>query len=133
MRKLLFVLVSITASTAIYAQSSNASLDRGKVLYEQHCLVCHQADGSGVPNLNPPLIKTQWVLGDKKVLVNVLLKGMDEEIEVNGEAYHNVMPAFDYLSDLEIADILTYVRNSFTNKASAITEAEVKAVRSKKN
>jgi mono/diheme cytochrome c family protein len=118
----------------LFAQSSGdvkAAIERGKVVYEQTCLACHQADGSGVQNLNPPLIKTKWVLGEKSVLINVVLKGMDEEIEVDGETYHNVMPPLDYLSDQEIADVLTYVRNNFSNKAAAITEAEVKQQRGK--
>jgi mono/diheme cytochrome c family protein len=104
-------------------------MESGKAVYEQHCLVCHQADGSGVQNLNPPLIKTKWVTGDKNQLIKIVLKGLDEEIEVDGETYHNVMPALDYISDKEIADVLTYVRNSFSNKATAVTEAEVKKQR----
>jgi mono/diheme cytochrome c family protein len=111
---------------AAKAQSvDKAILENGKAVYEQHCLVCHQADGSGVQNLNPPLIKTKWVLGDKSTLIGIILKGLDEEIEVDGEIYHNVMPGLDYISDKEIADVLTYVRNSFTNKASPVSEAEV--------
>lgn len=106
-----------------------ASVERGKKIYETYCLACHQADGSGVPGLNPPLIKTKWVLGDKKQLITVLLKGMDEAIEVDGEEYNNVMASHAFLKDPEIADVLNYVRNSFGNKAAGITPAEVKAVR----
>lgn len=108
-----------------------ASMERGKKVYENACLACHQVNGSGVPGMNPPLKKTKWVLGDKKTLINVILKGLDEEIEVNDETYSNVMPALPYLSDQEIADVLTYVRNSFGNKASLVTEAEVKKLRDK--
>jgi mono/diheme cytochrome c family protein len=116
--------------TAAQSQTiSKAVMESGKAVYEQHCLVCHQADGSGVQNLNPPLIKTKWVTGDKNELIKIVLKGLDEEIEVDGEVYHNVMPGLDYISDKEIADVLTYVRNSFSNKASAVTEAEVKKQR----
>jgi mono/diheme cytochrome c family protein len=61
----------------------------------------------------------------------VILNGLDEEIEVEGETYHNVMPPMTHLSDQEIADVLTYVRNNFGNKASAVKEAEVKALREK--
>lgn len=106
-----------------------ASIERGKTVYESTCLACHQANGSGVPGMNPPLKKTKWVLGDKKTLINVVLKGMDEEIEVNDETFDNVMPSFATLSDQEIADVLTYVRNSFGNKASQVKEAEVKKLR----
>ena len=81
--------------------------------------------------MNPPLVKTKWVLGDKKKLINILLNGMDEGIEINGETFNSVMPAQAMLSDREIADVLTYVRNSFGNKASAVNVAEVKKQRGK--
>jgi mono/diheme cytochrome c family protein len=135
MKKILSVLAFISMHAAVLAQSGKGvektSIDRGKVVYEQNCLACHQADGSGVPNLNPPLTKNKWTMGEKKQLINVILKGLDEEIEVDGEVYHNVMPPLAYLSDQEIADVLTYVRNNFGNKASAIKEADVKALREK--
>ena len=108
-----------------------ASIERGKTVYENTCLACHQINGSGVPGMNPPLKKTKWVVGDKKTLINVILKGLDQEIVVDDETYTNVMPAFANLSDQEIADVLTYIRNSFGNKASQVTEAEVKKLRGK--
>ena len=79
--------------------------------------------------MNPPLIKTKWILGDKTTLVQVVLKGMTGEIEVNGDSYHNVMAPHSELSDQQIADVLTYIRNNFGNKAKAITASEVKAIR----
>ena len=79
--------------------------------------------------MNPPLIKTKWVLGDKAQLIKIVLKGMTGEIEVNGDNYHNVMAPHSELSDQQIADVLTYIRNNFGNKAKAITAAEVKAIR----
>ena len=81
--------------------------------------------------MNPPLIKTKWVLGDKKQLITVLLKGMNDPIEIEDEEYHNPMPPHSQLSDQQIADVLTYVRNSFGNKASMVTPNEVKGVRAK--
>ena len=113
------------------AQDIKASMEKGKTIYENTCLACHQINGSGVPGMNPPLKNTKWVLGDKKTLINIVLNGLNEEIEVNGEVYANVMPAFNSLSDEEIADVLTYVRNSFGNKASAVKADEVKKVRAK--
>jgi len=107
------------------------SMERGKKVYENTCLACHQANGSGVPGMNPPLKKTKWVLGDKKTLINIVLKGLDQEIEINGETYSNSMPAVVNLNDQEIADALTYVRNSFGNKASQVKETDVKKLREK--
>ncbi|GAB4026720.1 hypothetical protein GCM10028809_10710 [Spirosoma gilvum] len=103
----------------------------GQVVYEQNCLTCHQANGSGVPNLNPPLRGTDWVLGDKKRLINVVLKGLQGQ-DVEGDAYDNAMPAHDFLTDTQIADVLTYIRSSFGNKADAITADDVKATRAAK-
>ncbi len=105
------------------------AINSGKVLYTQYCAVCHQADGLGVPGLNPPLSKTVYVLGDQTRLINIVLKGLSEGVEIDGETYSNVMPAMAFLTDQQVADVLTYVRNSFHNKASAITAAQVKVVR----
>ncbi|ADB40874.1 c-type cytochrome [Spirosoma linguale] len=103
----------------------------GQLIYEQNCLTCHQATGSGVPNLNPPLRGTDWVLGDKTRLINVLLKGLQGQ-EIEGDMYDNAMPAHDFLNDTQIADVLTYIRSNFGNKAEAVTADEVKAVRAMK-
>ena len=108
-----------------------ASIARGKVLYQNICMSCHQQDGSGVPRMNPPLIKTKFVLGDKPTLIRILLKGLNDDVEIEGEYYSNPMPAQAQLKDEEIADVLTFVRNSFGNKASAVKPAEVKAERAK--
>jgi mono/diheme cytochrome c family protein len=104
-------------------------MDNGKKVYDKYCLSCHQADGGGVPRMNPPLKKTTWVTGDKQRLISIILKGMDEPLEINGEDFYNVMAPHDFLKDQEIADVLSFVRNSFGNKASLVTAAEVKAVR----
>ncbi|MCG2460231.1 cytochrome c [Flavobacteriaceae bacterium F89] len=101
---------------------------QGKVLYAEHCLSCHQEDGGGAGNMNPPLIQTSYVLGDRATLIKVLLNGMSQE-EIDGESYYNVMPSFSYLTDTDIAHVLTYVRNSFGNNASAITVEDVAEVR----
>jgi mono/diheme cytochrome c family protein len=105
------------------------SIERGKKVYDLYCLSCHMPDGTGVPNLNPPLAKSSWVTGDKKRLINVVLKGLDQQVEIDGEYYSNVMAPHDFLKDQEVADVLTYIRNSFGNKASLLTAAEVKAQR----
>ena len=100
-------------------------------MYSLTCLACHQANGSGVPNLNPPLKQTNWVLGDKDSLITILLNGMNEEIEIDGEYFSNTMPSQAALKDEQIADVLTYIRNSFGNKADAVTAEEVKKLRPK--
>ena len=109
-----------------------AAIGRGKSVYAQTCLTCHQADGGGVANLNPPLIKTTYVLGDKNQLARIVLNGLKVPVEIDGDTYSNAMPAQNHLNDQQIADVLTYVRNSFGNKASQVRVAEVKAVRAGK-
>lgn len=116
-------------SAAAAGTSAKPSAAKGKVVYTTYCLSCHQADGGGVPNMNPPLIKTSFVLGDKKRLVNILLKGLNEEVEINGSTYSNPMPSFDFLKDEDIANVLSFVRTSFGNKASPVMPAEVKKQR----
>ena len=119
------------AKTSAPAPGLQASITKGKVIYGTYCLPCHQADGSGVPRMNPPLIKTSWVLGSKTVLVEQVLKGSANKVEIDGEKFLGAMPAQAQLTDEQIADVLTYVRNSFGNKASIVTPAEVKSIRAK--
>lgn len=116
-------------STATAAAGSAVA---GKAVYTQYCLSCHMADGGGVQNLNPPLIKTSYVLGDKNKLASIVLNGFSERVEIEGEMYNNVMPSFNYLNDKQIADVLTYVRSNFGNKASAVSSGEVAKVRAGK-
>jgi mono/diheme cytochrome c family protein len=123
-----------TSKTKAMVTSKNTlqtSIIRGKAVYGTFCLACHQEDGSGVPNMNPPIVKTSWVLGSKPVLIQQVLKGSANKVEIDGEKFHNTMPAQSQLTDQQIADVLTFVRNSFGNKASIVTPAEVKAVRAK--
>lgn len=112
--------------------SIKASMDRGKTIYLQRCMACHQVDGSGVPRLNPPLDGASTVKGnDKLKLVRIIIKGMTDRVEIDGEYYDNNMSANPDLTDTQIADVLTYIRNNWSNKASVVTAAEVKAARAK--
>jgi mono/diheme cytochrome c family protein len=108
-----------------------ATMARGKKVYDQICVACHGVDGGGMPRMNPPLWKTSYVLGDKKALAKIILKGLKGgEVEIEGDRFENAMPAQEsMLSDQQIADVLTYVRNSFGNKASSVTITEVRNVR----
>lgn len=105
------------------------SMERGKKVYDQYCMSCHMQDGTGVPRLNPPLVKTSYVIGDKTTIIEIVLKGFDAQVEIEGEYYQNTMAPHDFLTDEQIADVTTFVRNSFGNKASVVVPADVKAVR----
>jgi mono/diheme cytochrome c family protein len=103
----------------------------GKKVYDSVCLACHMADGSGVPGMHPPLIETEWVNGDKERLIEITLNGLSGKIEVDGETYNSIMPPHSHLSDKQIADVLTYIRQSFGNNAGEITVEEVQKVRNR--
>lgn len=105
----------------------------GEKIYSTYCASCHQQDGKGAPGRYPPLAGTDWVTGDKERLINLLLAGLEGPIEVNGENYNAVMPQHSFLTDREAAEVLTYIRQSFGNDASAITEKEVTKIRDQLN
>ncbi len=113
-------------------RSTGSSIVRGKIVYTNICLSCHMANGAGVPHLNPPLINTDYVLRNKTNLIKIVLNGFNEDVEINGQTYSNTMTPHKDLKDRQIADVLTYVRKSFGNKASSVTAAEVKKVRAAK-
>lgn len=114
---------------ATTSSSKATIMANGAKVFKQYCMACHQADASGVPHLNPPLIKTPFVLGDKKKLVEIVIKGKTDAVEIDGETYTNPMPPQVLLNDQQIADVLSYVRNNFGNKASMVTVTEVKNIR----
>src|SRR4051812_11509473 len=84
--------------------SSGSAMIDGKKVYTQVCLACHMADGGGVSNMNPPLIKTSYVLGDKATLIKIVLNGFKEDVEINGQKYSNNMTPHSDLKDKQIAD-----------------------------
>jgi mono/diheme cytochrome c family protein/glucose/arabinose dehydrogenase len=99
---------------------------------EGHCITCHQPDGEGLPAaMFPPLSQTKWAQGSEERLIKLTLHGLLGPIEVKGKQYPGQVPmtAFKHLNDDEIAAVLTYVRNTFGNKASVITPAKVRQVR----
>ena len=101
----------------------------GKQIFGAKCAACHQASGMGVAGVFPPLAGAEWVVGDEKVLISILLHGLQGEIVVKGVTYKGAMPAFGTLADEEIAAVLTYVRSDWGNQASPIGAAAVKARR----
>lgn len=110
----------------------NLALDSdhpGAVVYNLYCSVCHQGDGRGSSPRFPPLAGTDWVTGDKERLIDVIMNGLEGPIVVLGERYNTPMPAHGFLSDEQIADVATYIRQSFGNEASAVSVEEVQRVR----
>lgn len=110
------------------------NLDRGKPVaggkvYGIYCAACHQRNGMGDSQRFPPLAGSEWVTGDKKKLITVLMKGLEGPIEVKGQSYNNVMPQHSFLKDEELAEVLTHIRTNFGNTADAVSAAEVNEVR----
>lgn len=106
------------------------SIKRGKEVYALYCQNCHMEDGLGTPEINPPLAKADYLKKSSKILIDIILKGQSGEVTVNGKKYNTVMPAQEYLTDVQIADVLNYARNSWGNKIpGTVTPAMVKALR----
>ena len=101
----------------------------GAQLYNLYCAACHLRDGKGDGARFPPLANTDWVTGNKRRLIDVVLNGMEGPIEVNGQPFNGVMPPNSFLNDKDIASVLTYIRQSFGNNASGIYPDEVARVR----
>ena len=110
---------------------AKTTMDAGKEIYRTNCLGCHMEDAMGVPSLNPPLIGSELLLKEKTKAIRIILRGSAELKDEPNKNYKNVMAALSNLTDQEIADVLTFTRNSFGNKAPAITPEEVKNERVK--
>jgi nitrite reductase (NO-forming) len=101
----------------------------GQQLFEGTCSVCHQSNGRGLDGVFPPLAKSDFLNADPKRAVNVVLHGLSGKITVNGTPYDSVMPPMTQLDDAGVANIVTYVLNSWDNAGGQISAADVAAVR----
>ena len=102
----------------------------GAQVYSANCVSCHGEQGAGVAGAFPAMAGNKAVLGDDKYLSNVLLYGLQGQINVNGQVYNGVMPAWAAsLTDAEIAAVITHIRVSWGNTAPAVTEVAVRTER----
>lgn len=130
-RKVLFLF--FICVIAFSNTSTAQDVVKGKKIYETKCLVCHQADGGGVPNMNAPLDGASNVIGNNIArLVRIIRAGYSERLPLDGMYYNNVMTPNPDLKDADIANVLSYIRTSWSNKASKITVAQVQAAKGKK-
>ncbi len=102
------------------APAAAGAVADGKQLFAANCAACHQATGKGLPGVFPPLDGSEWVAGDARTVANILLHGIDGELEVAGTTYKGAMPSFKQLSDAELAAVASYVRSNWSNKAAAL-------------
>ena len=111
------------------AELSSSGNDAGKEVYSTYCLQCHMENGKGAPSMNPPLAGNSTVTAEADPLIKIILNGFSQPTEINGEMYQNIMPSHAFLTDQQIADVLTYIRNTWGNSASAVKPEEVSKVR----
>ncbi len=121
---------AIAADPKISGLTKDIQIAKGKGVFMQTCFVCHQLNGEGILAQIPPLAKSDYLMADKERSIRMVLQGQTGEIVVNGKKYNGTMTPLNYLSDDDIADVLTYARNSFGNTGDAVSAPEVRRVRS---
>jgi nitrite reductase (NO-forming) len=114
---------------AIAKLSKELQIEKGKRVYLQACAMCHQMDGKGLPQVFPPLANSDYLMADKTRSIEVVLRGLSGPVTVNGHVYNGVMPPQVQLSDDQVANVLTFIRNSWGNQGDAVSEEEVNVVR----
>jgi mono/diheme cytochrome c family protein len=102
---------------------------RGAEVFGLTCVACHQPTGAGVEGAFPPLDGSDWLTGDASVPIRIVTGGLQGPVKVVGKDFNAVMPAHVDLDDQKVSDVLTYVRQSWSNDAAPVTPAQVKAVR----
>lgn len=124
---------SVSISTS-FGQSKDELMKKGEKVYKEYCQTCHQATGAGLPNVYPPLAKSDYLKKDKKHLIQSVIWGLSGEIVVNGKKFNGVMaPLPAKYKDDEIAAVITYAFNSFGNSAGVVTPAEVTKIKKEGN
>jgi len=123
--------VSTAAKAAASGSLSKADqVAAGKQLFTGTCSVCHQANGEGLSGVFPPLAKSDYLAKqDRARLISIPLHGLHGKVAVNGKEYDSVMPPMTQLTDDEVANILTFVLNSWGNPGGQVSKDEVTKVR----
>ena len=111
---------------AVAEGSLAQKMERGKAVYTQNCLACHQATGAGIPNAFPPLANSDYLNADPHRAIDVVKFGLTGEIKVNGNVYNSAMPKQN-ISDEDIASVLTYIYNNWGNNKTEVTTEMVKS------
>jgi len=101
----------------------------GEVLFTGTCSVCHQVNGQGLEGVFPPLAKSDFLMADAKRAIGILLNGLTGPVTVNGKSFNSVMPPMSQLNDDEVANILTFVRNSWGNEDQQVSASDVAEIR----
>jgi mono/diheme cytochrome c family protein len=110
-------------------KSKAEKIELGKRLFASVCAACHQPTGQGLPNVFPPLAGSDYLNADKNRAIKIVINGRQGELIVNGRKFNNSMPKFPFGDD-DIANVLTFVYNSFGNVGLEVQPDEVKVLRS---
>jgi len=121
--------VAAPAAAGAFVKASDEQMKRGLAVYSRTCIACHQPTGKGIPPVFPSIAETPIVVGNPELPIKFILQGLMGPITVGGMTYNSMMPPVAGVNDGDIADVLTYVRQSFGNKANPVTVEQVKAVR----
>jgi len=117
------------AARAAGTLTKEDQIKAGAALFAGTCSVCHQPNGAGMPNVFPPLAKSDFLMADKARSIGIVVNGLTGPVKVNGAEFNSVMPPMSQLTDDEVANILTYVRNSWGNQGDAVSKDEVAKIR----
>src|SRR4029078_8586668 len=109
-----FLIILMLFFSGCKSAVSKAKMEAGKKVYDTNCMGCHMANGKGVPRMNPPLINSPYVMGHAPSLIELVLKG-SEFFGKADRGYNNLMAPFSALSDEQIAEVTTYIRNTYAN------------------
>ena len=125
--------MAAVATAAASAKSGELTLQEqvkaGEALFAGTCSTCHQPDGKGLEGVFPPLANSDYIKANPNALASVILHGLQGPVTVNGKEYNSIMPPMTQLTDDEVANISTYVLNSWGNPGGRVTEADAAAAR----
>ena len=125
----LSIVSDVTQAEVAGTATKEQRIGAGRVLYNGTCSVCHQQNGEGLANVFPPLANSDYLMADPHRAIEIVLNGMTGPVTVNGSDFNSVMPPMSQLNDDEIANILSFVLNSWGNEDGEISSADVAAVR----
>jgi len=119
----------LAVSSVLAIISSAAYADAGEAVYKKNCMACHQANGTGMAAVFPPLVDNANITDNPMYIAETVVKGKSGEISVNGATYNGMMPPMAYMTDSDIAAVVNYVNKKFAGGSKEISAEDVKAIR----
>jgi mono/diheme cytochrome c family protein/glucose/arabinose dehydrogenase len=110
-------------------EAQQARFEKGRVIYAGLCAACHQTHGYGLDGLAPPLVDSEWVLGNPDISARIILHGLAGPIKVNGRTWNLAMPPLPHLTDEDVASVVTYLRREWEHNASPVEPEAITQLR----